>query len=232
MRSDQHITEIIRLASIMSILLPLGIYLVKSRYATRAVHIIGMLAILSAASDFAGYFLSAHGKSTVVLFNTYYIVLFLLLSWFYYIVTETRNARTIIQAAAVVYGILFVIISVYEQSFMQYQTLMWTITGMAMIFFSVSYFIHLFSVRNGVTNFELLWINSGVLLYFSLNLFLFVMSDYVLTKLDPEISVLIWGFHNVNNIMKNILFGCGLYAFSKERSASIDIVRGPVEGVR
>jgi hypothetical protein len=232
MRSDHHISEIIRLASIVSILLPLGIYLVKSRYATRAVHVIGMLAILSAASDFAGYFLSAHGKSTVVLFNTYYVVLFGLLSWFYYLVTETRSARTIVQAGAVIYAILFVIISVYEQSFMQYQTLMWTITGMAMIFFSISYFIHLFAARNAMTNFELLWINSGILLYFSLNLFLFVMSDYVLTKLDPEISVLIWGFHNVNNIMKNVLFGCGLYAFSKERSVSVNMIQDPVEGLR
>jgi hypothetical protein len=41
------------------------------------------------------------------------------------------------------------------------------------------------------------------------------MSSYILTKLDSEISMLIWSFHNVNNIMKNILFGCGIYAFSK-----------------
>jgi hypothetical protein len=59
-----------------------------------------------------------------------------------------------------------------------------------------------------------------------------VMSDYVLTKLDPEISVLIWGFHNVNNIMKNVLFGCGLYAFSKERSVSVNMIQDPVEGLR
>jgi hypothetical protein len=94
---------------------------------------------------------------------------------------------------------------------------MWTITGAIMIFFSISYFIYLFSVRTSVGNDELLWINSGILLYFSLNLFLFVMSSYILTKLDSEISMLIWSFHNVNNIMKNILFGCGIYAFSRER---------------
>jgi len=226
MRTDQTLAEIIRLASILSVVVPLILYLVKMRYASRPVHFVGVLMIISALSDIAAYILSARGQSTVTLFNSYYIILFILLGWFYYeILPPEKNSRTTI-GGLLVYVLSFILVTLYVQSFNEYQTFMWTITGMIMIFFSISYFVNLFSARTNVSNYELLWINSGVLLYFSLNLFLFVMSSYILTKLDPEISVLIWSFHNVNNIMKNILFGCGIYAFSKERAVITERVPG------
>jgi hypothetical protein len=218
MRSDQQITEIIRLASIASVALPLLMYLTKFRYASKPVHLIGALTIVSAASDLAAYFLFARGESTVVLFNVYYVILFLVLAWFYYEVFLSKSGRTTIVAGFLAYILSFILVSMFVQPFSTYQTFMWTITGMIMIFFSITYFIHLFSARAPMGNYEYLWFNSGVLLYFSLNLFLFIMSSYVLTKLDPEISLLIWSFHNVNNIMKNALFGCGIYALSKSGS--------------
>jgi len=180
------------------------------------VHFIGVLVFVSAICDIAAYVLYAKGESTVVLFNCYYILVFILLGWFYYEVLppEKRNRTTL--AGLTIYGISFILVTLYIQPFDQYQTFMWTITGMIMIFFSISYFINLFSARSNMANYELLWINSGVLLYFSLNLFLFIMSSYILTKIDPELSILVWSFHNVNNIMKNILFACGIYAFSRD----------------
>jgi hypothetical protein len=221
MRSEPQIPEIIRLASIVSVALPLVLYLTKIRYASRAIHLIGILTIVSAVSDLTAYFLFAQGKSTVLLFNSYYIILFLLLAWFYYEVRLTKAGKNIIIIGTVLYALAFVFVSLYVQAFSEYQTLMWTITGTSMIFFSISFFIHLFSVRTGLESHELLWINSGVLIYFSLNLFLFVMSSYILTKLDSEISLLIWSFHNVNNIMKNILFACGIYAFGRQGVNSV-----------
>ena len=220
MNSDHTLAEIVRLTSILSVVIPLILYVVKMRHASRPVHFVGVLIIISALSDIAAYFLSARGESTVTLFNSYYVIVFILLGWFYYeILPPEKSSRTTI-AGLVVYVLAFILVTLYVQPFNVYQTFMWTITGMIMIFFSISYFINLFSARINVSSYELLWINSGILLYFSLNLFLFVMSSYILTKLDPEISVLIWSFHNVNNIMKNVLFGCGIYAFSKERVVS------------
>jgi hypothetical protein len=213
MESEQ-ISEIIRIASIGSVLFPLALYLFRVGQASKALHLIGVLTFVSALSDITGYFLFARGQSTVVLFNVYYILTFLLLTWFYYEIYATRNGKMTIISGLVVYVIAFAVVSFY-QSFLQYQTLMWTITGMTMIIYSISYFLYLFSTPSMMSNYGLLWINSGVLLYFSLNLFMFVMSSYVLTKLDSEISLLIWSFHNVNNIMKNILLALGVFAFSK-----------------
>jgi hypothetical protein len=216
MNTEHHITEIIRLTSIVSVGFPLLVYLSKLKKASRPVHLIGALMIISALSDFIAFVLSSKGKSTVMVFNTYYILLFLILAWFYYEILLTPKRRTPIVTGLFIYATAFVLITFYVQPFMSYQTLMWTITGVMMIIFSIAYFLYLFSGPTTLRNYELLWVNSGVLLYFSLNLFLFVIGSHILTKLDPEISLLIWSFHNVNNIMKNILFGFGIYAFSRE----------------
>lgn len=215
----ERISEIIRLASMLSVALPLIVYLVRIRNASRPVHLIGALAIVSALSDLVAYVLFTRGQSTVVLFNIYYTVLFLLLTWFYYDILLARRSKATVLAGLVIYSLSFILVTTYFQSFFEYQTSMWSITGLIMIIYSVSYFLSLFSAQTTMSNYGVLWINSGILFYFSFNLSLFVMSSYVLTKLEPQISMLIWSFHNVNNIVKNILLGIGVLVFSAESSA-------------
>jgi hypothetical protein len=228
MKSDS-ISEIIRLASIISVALPTVMYLLKIRQATRPVHLIGALSITSAISDITAYFLFAKAQSTVLLFNTYSVLVFFLLAWFFYEILSVRSGRTTVFAGIGIYIFAFVLITLFVQPFSEYQTFLWTVIGMIMIVYSMSYFFNLFSTQTIMSNYGLLWMNSGILFYFSFNLFLFLMSSYVLTKLEPEISLLIWSFHNVNNILKNILLGFGVALYSKEvredhRAASEELI--------
>lgn len=220
----ERISEIIRLASMLSIALPLIIYLVRVRSASRPVHLIGALSIVSALSDLIAYVLFTRGQSTVVLFNIYYTVMFLLLTWFYYQVLLTKRSKVTVLAGLGIYLLSFILVTAYVQTFFEYQTSMWTITGLIMIIYSVSYFLSLFSAQTTMNNYGLLWINSGILFYFSFNLSLFVMSSYVLTKLEPQISMLIWSFHNVNNIVKNILLGVGVLVYSADANAIRNLI--------
>ncbi|MGC1240791.1 MAG: hypothetical protein WA874_04340 [Chryseosolibacter sp.] len=212
------ISEIIRLASNFSVLIPLVIYLTKIRYASRQIHIIGALILVSGVSDLIGFILFSRQQSTVLLFNSYYILLFLLLSWFYYEALFVNTRKVLIWIGLVGYLLSFGLVTMYVQSFSEYQSLMWLITAIIMIIYSIAYFF--FSLSSIVTSdslgYSLIWINVGVMIYFCLNLFLFVMGNYVLTQLDPEMSALIWSSHNVNNIIKNVLFALGIYAFTKK----------------
>ena len=214
------ISEIIRVASNLSMLVPLGIYLTRIRYASRQIHIIGVLIIVSGISDLIGSILFSQRESTVVLFNTYYTLLFLLLSWFYYEVLFVNTRRVLIWIGLAVYLQSFILVTAYVQSFQEYQTLMWVISAMIMIIYSISYFFYSISTitLSAYFSYSLIWINMGVMIYFCLNLFLFMMGNYVLTQLDPEIGALIWSSHNVNNIIKNILFAIGI-SFFKKKSA-------------
>jgi hypothetical protein len=213
---SESISEIIRLASITSVVLPLISYLMKIKNTSRAIHKIGGLVLISAVCEAAVLYLYNTGQSTIFLFNSYYIAVFLLLSWFYYGVFVLEIPRRVVVVGVVVYFISFILITLFVQSYSEYQTFMWTITGVITLVYSISYFLSVFSAQQPMENFGLLWINSGILFYFSFNLFLFVMSSYVLTQLAPELSKLIWSFHNVNNIVKNVLLAMGISFFRKE----------------
>jgi hypothetical protein len=216
-----NISEIIRGASNLSLLLPLTIYLARIKYASRQVHIIGILIIVSGICDLAGFFLFRQHQSTVVLFNTYYALSFFLLTWFYYEILFVNTRRILIWIGLAVYIQSFVLVTLFVQNFLQYQTLMWLITALIMITYSIAYFFYSLTTLTtaGYSGYSMIWINIGVMIYFCLNLFLFVMGNYVLTKLDPETSALIWSSHNINNIIKNILFAIGLYFYRRKVAA-------------
>ncbi|HEY0770592.1 MAG TPA: hypothetical protein VGD31_09690, partial [Sphingobacteriaceae bacterium] len=59
--------------------------------------------------------------------------------------------------------------------------------------------------------------NGAVIFYFSFNFFLFMIANYVLTELTPDMSRMAWAFHNVNNVIKNIAFAFGFYYTMRRR---------------
>jgi hypothetical protein len=217
MKSD-YISEIIRVASNLSVAFPLIVYLLKARYATKRVHIIGALVVISAICDLAGYIFLSRKQPTVVLFNAYYIIMFFLLLWFYYEIVFIKNRRVMVLIGLAVYLQSLILITIYVQPFSEYQTLLWIITGIIMIVFGIEYFLYLLSARPAVNlfNYTTMWINSGVLIYFVFNLFLFIITNYIFTRLDQDAASAVWSFHNVNNIIKNLLFGIGLTLHRKK----------------
>jgi hypothetical protein len=212
------IPEIIRYASNISLLAPLVMYLAKMRYASKQVHIIGILVIASGVCDLLGYILFSRHQSTVLLFNIYYCILFLLLTWFYYEALFLNTRRLMVWIGLAVYLQSYVLTTFYVQGFFEYQTLMWLITAVIMIMYSIAYFFYSLSTITpaGFFGYSLIWINMGVMIYFCLNLFLFVLGNHVLTKLDPGTSALIWSTHNINNIIKNILFAVGIFFYKRK----------------
>jgi hypothetical protein len=219
------ISEIIRIASNVSLLVPLAIYLSRVRYASRQIHIIGILIIASGIFDLVGLVLFSRHQSTVMLFNAYYFILFMLLTWFYYEILFANTLKVMVWIGLAVYLPSFILITFFVQNVSEYQSLMWLITALIMIIYSIAYFFYSLStiITSGYYGYSLIWINVGIMIYFCLNLFLFVMGNYVLTKLDPETGALIWSSHNINNIIKNILFAVGIY-FYKRASAEPDVI--------
>lgn len=207
-----EISELVRIASNLSVLFPLVAYLTKARYATRRIHIIGLLIFVSAVCDVLGYIRFQNGQSTAVLFNLYYLALFGFLWWFYHEIVFIGTRRLITYIGLAVYLQSLILITLFVQDFYHHQSLLWLISGIIMLVFSIEYFLYLFSTGPGVNllNYTTMWINSGVLLYFAFNLFLFILSNFLFDQEDNDVGLAIWSFHNVNNIIKNVLFGIGL----------------------
>jgi hypothetical protein len=222
--TSNSMSEIISYASLFSVAFPLILYLLRVKQVNRSGHLIGVIVALSAASDTIGYFLFKAKISTVLVFNGYFVISFVLLSWFYYDVLQLTRGKRTVQWGLGLYVLAFICITAFFQSFNEYQTLLWTLGGAICIIFSISYFISVFSAMRPMNDFGLLWINSGILFYFSFNLFLFIMSSYVLTRLEAELALIVWSFHNVNNIIKNILIGLGISTSRGDEAGAKDSI--------
>lgn len=203
------IQEIIAYVSSLSVVIPVVLYFVRIRHAPRYIHIIGIVVLVSGVSDLIGFVLARGQQSTVMLINAYYLILFFLLLWFYALMPYFKTHKFVITASVSLYIAALIMVTLFVQKFSEYQTLMWSLSGIMLTLFSIAYFLNLFSTQTA-NNFSLLWINSGILFYFSFNLALFIMSSYVLNMLDFELSAVIWSFHNLNNFIKNIMFAIGL----------------------
>ena len=206
------IPEIIAHSSGLSVLIPLCIYFIRFKSLNRPGHVIGMLLVISAMCDLAGFILFKTQRSTAIVFNIYYTLMFLVLCRFYYEIIFRNKLRMALVAGIAVYVLSFVMITFYVQNFFYYQNLIWIIGGIIMILYSIAYFVNSLSSIPGAQFFDnsTTWINTGVLFYFSFSLFLFSMGDYLFNRQDPQVTLLLWSTHNINNIIKNCLFAIGL----------------------
>jgi hypothetical protein len=204
--------EIVAHASSLSVVIPLALYLVKLRKVDRPGHIIGALLLVAAICDIAGYVLFKAGQSTAVVFNVYYTLMFFLLSWFYHDIFFKFKNRFAITLGILVYSVSFILITFFVQDFFYYQNLIWMIAGIILIVYSIAYFLNSLASIPSIHLFDssLTWFNSGVLFYFSFSIFLFGMGSFLFSKQDPQVTLLLWSTHNINNIIKNILFTIGL----------------------
>jgi hypothetical protein len=214
------IPEIIAHASSLSVAIPLAVYFARFRQHNKPARIISLLLFIATACDLAGYLLFRAQKSTAVVFNIYYTLMFLVLSWFYYEIIFREKFKLATLLGLAVYVLSFVLITFYVQDFFFYQNLIWIIGGIIMVLYSITYFVNSLSALPNTYLFDdgTTWINTGILFYFSFSLFLFSMGDYLFNRQDPQVTLLLWSTHNVNNIIKNALFAIGLSVVHKRSS--------------
>lgn len=206
------VPEIIAHASSLSVVIPIVMYLARFRSHERPGHIIGILVFVAAICDLAGFVMFKAQQSTAVVFNIYYSLMFLLLCRFYYEILFRHKFKIAMVVGVSIYALSFVLITFYVQDFLNYQNLIWIIAGVIMILYSLTYFVNSLSAIQNTHLFDnsTTWVNTGILFYFSFSLFLFSMGDYLFNKQDPQVTLLLWSTHNVNNIIKNVLFAIGL----------------------
>jgi len=195
--------------SIFSALLPILAYLLfRSNY--RNAHFICLLALLSLVADVGNELFSRSGQSGYVITNAFFIIQFLLLSILYY--AMLKNKIWLVRLS-ILYGILLLADILFIQKIDEFQGWIRVFEAIVLAGYAISCYISLHNKPDPdkKSDLLLLWINMGVLFYFFFNLYLFSISNYVLKNMFKEDAMVVWGFHNVNNIVKNILFAIGLY---------------------
>jgi hypothetical protein len=125
---------------------------------------------------------------------------------YYYAFFKTTLKKTI-----VVLGLIAILISIFNLVFVEgiweYPSISNTILNVLLIFFSLAYFYQLLNKQEfiHIEKQGLFWINAGVLFYYAINIFLFMLFKQLLNT-HKEVYMI----NYITNIIANILFTVGL----------------------
>ena len=172
---------------------------------------LGILLFVSIVSDCLGFIMHIIGKVAMpIILNIYTILEFFLLSYIYYLFGKDKK---LVITISILFTLFFIVDSLFVESIYKFQSGPLFVEGIILLTYAISYYAKTLKVTPPIDPFCFypFWINSGVFYYFSFNLFLFAISNYVFTNMPSDISKSVWGFHNFNNIMKNLLFAIGIY---------------------
>lgn len=194
-----------------SVLIPLVLLLRgKVNVGDNMLKVLGLLLFISAFSDLICYIMFKMNIPNMAIINLYFIIQFLLLSYFY---GQILNNRKLVYTILFLFLVFVVINTLFFQPFTEFQSWSDGLQSIILLVYAVNYNLRL--LRNppqdeSLTSFTL-WINMGVMFYFGLNLYLFFITHYVFENESTEIAMISWSFHNFFNIVKNILFATGIY---------------------
>jgi len=193
--------------SAFSSILPLYLLMRRGQLLRKQVFVLlaGLL-LTSMVSDLVCYILAKSGIPTMPVINVYFIISFLILSLLYaYLLSDVKKY---IYQIAIVCLVFFMINSLYGQGIKVIQSYTTTLCSVITIGYCFILFHDLITnlPSFNISKNHLFWLNTGVVFYYSFNLLLFIFSTYVFIKLSQYEVMAMWLFHNVNNIIKHVLF--------------------------
>lgn len=171
---------------------------------------LGILFSVCLISDLVGYILIKNNISNHFTNNIYFIVSFGVISFMYAcLLPGVKLAIYSVYAATVC---LFFWDTFCVQSIFGVQSYVVTLCSVLSLGYSITYYDYLLEITPSVTitRYPFFWINTAIAYYFGLNLFLFIFSTYIFGNLKDEEIISVWIFHNLNNVVKNVLFAIGL----------------------
>lgn len=212
------IFKVLLYISYFSIVVPIYCLLRKRHVLKlRQYQLFGVLLMVSLIADVVGYILILNQISNHAVNNIYFLVSFAVLSLMY--------ARLLPDVKQAIYSFIGVACCIFIwdtfciQTITGVQSYVITFCAILSIGYALIYYDHLLNKRPAlyIMQYPFFWINSAVVYYFGLHLFLFAFSNYIFENLKDEEVIAVWAFHNVNNIIKNILFAVGLSFIESKR---------------
>jgi hypothetical protein len=198
----------LNIASSVSGLFPVLAALYNYKYLDRILKIAALFFLISSLFDWVLEFtkvVSHNNLPAIHLFIAISIVFFAAI-YYYAFFNPFLKKLTIILAIIALLLVIFNII--FIEGIWEYPSMSNTVLGVLVIFFSLAYFYQLLN-RQEFIHIEkqgLFWINAGVLFYYSINLFLFMLLRKIIAAHLEDYFMI----HIITNIIANILFTVGL----------------------
>lgn len=149
--------------------------------------------------------------------NSVYIVAqFALVSLIYQDAFRKRVYKRIITGGVNVFIVFATINMLFVQGLSGFNSNILTASSVVFIIYAFTFFHQLLSdVREiKLEQMFIFWFNCAVIMYFGANIFIFSTISFLI-KTDYDQALLSWAFHNIFNIIKNLILAWALYVFWK-----------------
>lgn len=199
------VEKLIQHISFYSIILPIVIGSTSFKAIGRIELLSYILCIFSLFGDLAAYLTALFFQNSYPAIHAYSILEIMLLSYlFKYFLKSTTPILIGIILSLIYTSDVFLL-----NHWHQINALISSITCLIFILFCLIHFYRMYTQYNDLFFDRLpeFWLSMGVLCYFSGSLFSWLLFEYI----QAPNSSLTWAFHNIANILKNILFAIGLW---------------------
>ncbi len=197
--------------------IPIALGLIRIKHFSVSTKLILLLMIISIVTEISIFALHKLHISNLFVARLFDAVEFILLSFFFErIFSETKKKFSHALSSVVkVFMIIFIGVAffdLYTNGFNSMDNISLTTACILLMIYSIIAFFHLIQnpVFDNILRAPLFWFNTGILAYFSGNLFLFIFSNYIEDHF-PRLSPALWGIHSLLNITFYILISIGFW---------------------
>jgi len=201
--------DVLSILSTISGIFPVIAALYNYRQLDKVLKIAAVYCLASVLSDLVLRLMKNMGipKNWQVIHIYIMISILLLGAMYFYAFFKKSHKKVVVIVTAI--ALVSVIGNVlFFEGFGDYPSISNTVLSIMLICFSLAYFYQLLT-RQEFVHIEkqgLFWINAGMLFYFSINIFLFMLFKRILLENELDYYMI----NNVTNIVANILFTAGL----------------------
>ena len=206
-----QLAKILLYISWFSVLIPIFfLFKRKQNFREAPIKFLGILLFASLFSDSLSYVVIKMGESNLPVTNIAILIDFFLINYIYFLLLKNKK---IFYVVLVFFIIFFIINTIFIQSIHEFQSWSRLAEAIIVIVYAVSYYWQMLKSKPLIdfVIFYRFWLNSALFLYFAFNLYIFALSNYIFKNMEAEVGIITWGFHNINNIGKNIIFALAIY---------------------
>ena len=194
------------------IILPVVIGTVRYRHLSKPCRIIYFFTIIACLTEISSYITRLLGINNMPLLHIYTVVEFAMISWFYHTLFKKIFSASPVAIIALLFACGSVINSLFIQRILSFNSYTRGIEAILIILYALIFLYVFFfqpDARN-LMNDPVLWINAGILIYFSGAATLFILSNYIL-PLGYQFNKNVWGVHALLSIIMYLLITVGLW---------------------
>lgn len=203
----------------LALLFPIVMAIIRRKYLKNELKVIPyFLGAMVVAEIYGRVLVIVLKKNNLPGLHVYTVFEFLLIALFYHLFLNGFISKKIIPSLIIFFTVFAIINAVFIQTIYEFNTYPRAIESLVIVCLGILAFYKMFQTQEyeRIDQTPVFWIVSGITLFFSGNLFLFVLGNLLLSK-DVELSKLAWGINASLGIFMNIFIAIGLWWSRREQ---------------